>query len=152
MPDTLFSHFSGYPLSCLLSGFIVIEADVHLLDVWAVLQHLPQNLVRNTAGCRITLAFPAVLEHGDKGQHIDRRFEEIQHVTATMPVEAVLRFAARCIALETALCGGASFVNVPNVSCLVRTHEHRIVVPITLIDQTPVGECIQHLLVDATTL
>ena len=78
MPDTFFSHFSGYPLSCLLSGFIIIEADVYLLDVGAILQHLPQNLVRYTAGCRITLAFPAVLEHGGKGQHINRCFEEIQ--------------------------------------------------------------------------
>ena len=69
MPDVLFGHFSGDSLSCLLSGFVVIEADVHLLDVGTVLQHLPQNLVRNAAGCRVALAFPAVLEHGNKGQH-----------------------------------------------------------------------------------
>ena len=152
MPDILFGHLSGDSLRCLLSGFIIIEADVHLLDVGAILQHLPQNLVRNTAGCRITLAFPAVLEHGNKGQHIDGRFEEIQHVAATMPVEAVLRFAARCVAFESTLSCGASLVDMTDFLLLIDPHEHGIVVTITLINQPPVGEGIQHLLVDATAL
>lgn len=140
MPDILLGQFSGDSLRCLLSGFIVIEADIYLFDVWSILQHLPQNLVRNTARCRIALAFPAVLEHGDKGQHIDGRFEEVQHIAATVPVEAVLRFAARCVALETALCSGASLMNVPDSSGLIRSNKHSIVVPITLINQPPVGE------------
>lgn len=137
MPDILLGQFSGDSLRCLLSGFIVIEADIYLFDVWSILQHLPQNLVRNTARCRIALAFPAVLEHGDKGQHIDGRFEEVQHIAATVPVEAVLRFAARCVALETALCSGASLMNVPDSSGLIRSNKHSIVVPIPLAELNP---------------
>ena len=152
MPNILLGQFSGDSLRCLLSGFIIIEADIYLLDVGAILQHLPQNLVRYTAGCRITLALPAVLEHGDKGQHIDGCFEEIQHIAATMPVEAVLRFAARCIAFESALSCGASLVDMPDFSGLIGTDKHSVVVPLTLIDQPPIDESIQHLLVDATAL
>ena len=89
-----------------------------------------------------------MLEHGDKGQHIDGRFEEIQHVAATMPVEAVLRFAARCVAFESTLSCGASLVDMTDFLLLIDPHEHGIVVTI----QPPVGEGIQHLLVDATAL
>ena len=139
MPNILLGQFSGDSLRCLLSGFIIIEADIYLLVVGAILQHLPQNLVRYTAGCRITLALPAVLEYGDKGQHIDGCFEEIQHIAATMPVEAVLRFAARCIAFESTLCGGASLVDMTDFLLLIDPHEHGVMVPITLINQPPVS-------------
>ena len=65
-----------------------------------------------------------------------------------MPMEAVLRFASRCISLEASLGCCASLMDVPDLTGLICANKHSIVVLRTLIDQPPVGESIQHLLVD----
>ena len=95
------------------------------------------------------MPLPIVLVHGDKRQHINGRFKEIQPGTGSHPVEAVLRPAARDVAFVGALRDSAALVGVLGLALGIQAHKHGVVVAAGLVKHPTLYESVQHLPVNA---
>ena len=113
-----------------------------------VLQHLPEDLIGNRTGRRITVILPPWLVQGYERQHINGRFEQEHRVIRSGPVKAVLRLTSWCITFEAPFGSGTSLVNVTDIPCRIPAEEHRIVILRGLTNQLPVHKGIQNILVD----
>ena len=135
---------------CRLTVPVAVMAEKDGVDLGLVRKDLPQHLIRHTAGGGIAVVTPALLVHGNEGQHINGCFKQIHLVAPAQPVEAVLGITAVLIALEGAFGAGATFMGVNGLAALVEADEHSVVVRCGLVDHLPVNESGQHIPVDAT--
>ena len=156
MADTACKQLIRYSFVGRQSRFIVIQAQIHRLDMRIVLQHLKQNLIGNRAGRRIAVLLPVAscrsrcafkapcgsqlifpcpyclqsirFLHGNKRERIYRRFKQIQLVAFPGPVKTVFWQTAAGVAFVTALRTCTSFVRVLWVPvCIIADKNHIVV-------------------------
>ena len=180
MADTACKQLIRYSFVGRQSRFIVIQAQIHRLDMRIVLQHLKQNLIGNRAGRRIAVLLPVAscrsrcafkapcgsqlifpcpyclqsirFLHGNKRERIYRRFKQIQLVAFPGPVKTVFWQTAAGVAFVTALRTCTSFVRVLWVPVCIIADKNHIVVRCGFIHHFTMHKSIQHVPVNAAAV
>ena len=76
--DTLCPEIFLHALRCLVAGLIVVEAEVHPVDLRIGAKHLLHRREGRAAAGYIVPRLPVVRMQGDIGQQVDRGLENIE--------------------------------------------------------------------------
>ena len=112
-----------------MTGSVIVQAEVHLLE----LRELPQHLQHGDGGCpaagHIVMLLPPLREKGDVGEQVDRGLEDIERVIAAEIVKAVPRVAALNVA-AIALPYGVQPALMPMTgnAVFIESDEHGVVI------------------------
>ena len=98
------------------------------------------------------MAFPILLVHRDKTEHIHRRLKKIEPVIRSCPVKAVTRIAAFDISFVGTFTAGSSLVGMTRNSVHVITYKYGIMKIGRFIDHLLMHKGIQHITVDSAMM
>ena len=120
---------------------VMVQAENDFLQVWVKLQLPEHSVFRHTVERDIAVVHPIFWVQRDKGQHIHRRFKNVQPVAFADPVKAVPGIAAFHVSLVRFALGiSAALVGVTGNPVFIQPYEHGIVVLLILIDELFMGE------------
>ena len=93
---------------------------------------------------------PAVLVHGNKGQHINWSLEQIKAVAPAIPVKTVFRHTPHRVALVSGGRTSTTLIGVAGDTIFIEPYEHHVVVLRGFVNHLFVNESVKHVFIDAS--
>ena len=132
-----------------MACLIVIQAEEHLTQIRLIFNPLEQRLTGYPAEGYIAVPLPTLRVQGDIREQVDGRFEHIELLTGSHPVEAVGRIASLHIEAEgLPFAVGTPLMGVPGDSRRVQSYKDGVVVGQVLIDKALPYKGREHRAVD----
>ena len=111
-----------------LTRLVAVEADAHCLNVRIVLQLLKQNAIRDGARGNVAVLLPPFRMKRYEREQVYRSLEQIEPVTFSDPMEAVLWLTPSDVALISALLCRASLVGMAGIPVRIEADEYGVVI------------------------
>ena len=136
-----------------LPRLVVLQTEQHIVEMSTLLQYPVHGLAAGAAQGHIAVLLPALRVQLQKGQHVDRRLEDIEDAVLARVVEAVLGLLPSTLTLkDLPWLLVLPLVDVVGDAVLVRAHKGPVMVLDILLQQPSPGEASDCLPSDVSPL